>query len=69
MMLAVYLISALLCLIMFAALMVNAEGTHRADRTIMAVAAVFCILCPVINTLVAVAGVVGGVSVIYLGYK
>lgn len=59
-MITVYIISSLLCLIMFAAIAVNTEGVPNGQRTIVVVVSVFCILCPGINTLIAAGGVVGG---------
>jgi hypothetical protein len=69
MMLAVYIISVLLCIVWVAAISVSAGTLPESDRNYFALAAVFCILCPVINTLVAIAGIAAIMVVFYSGYK
>lgn len=59
-----------MCLIMFAAVAVN-TGTQvpPADRFGVIAVSAFLILCPVINTLIAVAGLASGIVIFYSGYK
>lgn len=69
MMLAVYIASVLVCIFIFAAIVVNTITMPESERNYLAVVAVFCIICPVINTLVAIAGITAGIIVVYSGYK
>lgn len=70
MLLATYIMSALLCIIMFASIAVNTSTVvPTSDRLGVGAVAVFLILCPVINTLIAVAGLASGVYVFFIGYK
>jgi hypothetical protein len=55
---------------MFAAVTVNTSTVIPAsDRTGVVLVAAFLILCPVINTLIAFAGVASGIVIFYAGYK
>lgn len=60
-MITVYLISMLACLVMFAAIAVNSVGLPKTDKGYLTCAAVFIMLCPVINTVIMLIGVWGGI--------
>ena len=69
-MITAYIISVLLCLVMFTAVAVNTSAVIPAgDRLGVVLVAAFLILCPIINTLIAVAGVASGAIVFFAGYK
>lgn len=69
-MITAYIISVLLCLVMFTAVAVNTSTVIPAgDRLGVVLVAAFLILCPIINTLIAVAGVASGAIVFFAGYK
>jgi hypothetical protein len=55
---------------MFTAVAVNTSAVIPAgDRLGVVLVAAFLILCPIINTLIAVAGVASGAIVFFAGYK
>jgi len=60
-MITIYLISMLACLVMFAAIAVNSIGWPSPDKGYLTCAAAFITLCPVINTVVMLIGVWGGI--------
>ena len=64
MFLTIYILSVLLCLVMFAAIAVNIAGLPKTDRGYVACAAAFFTLCPIINTVVVLIGVCGGVMML-----
>jgi hypothetical protein len=64
---SIYLMSVLVCLIMFASIAVHVGSIPDGNKFIVAALTLFCILCPVLNTLIAgVCIVVGLLLAFYL---